>query len=131
MIEWNDTYAINNSEIDEQHKKLFEIVNRFLMAVDKEHLNNSRREMYSYIETHFEKEEELMKKVHFPYYHEHLCQHDNLLIKLNRISLEILDNKLDRSKLVDLMTEWAVHHIPREDVKLLNYISDYNSLLKD
>jgi hemerythrin len=131
MIEWKDIYAINNDEIDTQHKNLFDIVNRFLMATDNAHLDSSRKEMYSYIEKHFEQEEELMRKIHFPYYHEHLGQHDNLLIKLNRVSLEIISNKLNRSKLEDLITEWAINHIPREDVKLLNYVADYNSLMKN
>ena len=32
MIEWNDKYSVNISLIDEQHKKLFEIINKAIVA---------------------------------------------------------------------------------------------------
>ncbi len=32
MIEWNDKYNVNISLIDEQHKKLFEIINKAFIA---------------------------------------------------------------------------------------------------
>jgi len=32
MIEWNDKYSVNISLIDEQHKKLFEIINKAIIA---------------------------------------------------------------------------------------------------
>ena len=32
MIEWNDKYSLNISLIDEQHKKLVEIINKTIIA---------------------------------------------------------------------------------------------------
>ena len=32
MIEWNDKYSVNISLIDEQHKNLFEIINKAIIA---------------------------------------------------------------------------------------------------
>ena len=57
MIEWDDKYSIGISIIDEQHKKLFGIINRTIYA--KEHSNDIEelkevlREMTDYTVTHF------------------------------------------------------------------------------
>ncbi len=32
MIKWNDKYSVNISLIDEQHKKLFELINKANIA---------------------------------------------------------------------------------------------------
>ena len=32
MLEWNDKYSVNISLIDEQHKKLFDIINKAIIA---------------------------------------------------------------------------------------------------
>ena len=32
MIEWNEKYSVNVSEIDEEHKKLIEIINKVIVA---------------------------------------------------------------------------------------------------
>ena len=36
MIEWKSQYSVENRQLDEQHKKLFELVNEILEAMKTE-----------------------------------------------------------------------------------------------
>ena len=69
MIEWNDKYSVNISLIDEQHKKLFEIINKAVIA--KKHRNVTKNvlgildEMTEYALKHFETEEHYTKEFIF------------------------------------------------------------------
>ena len=69
MIKWNDKYSVNISLIDEQHKKLFELINK--ANIVEKFSNNSKGimgildQMTEYALKHFETEEHYMKEFLF------------------------------------------------------------------
>ena len=70
FLEWNESYEVGIKDIDFQHKKLFELVNKLHNS-----LNNgySRREieviinaLSSYFDYHFTEEESFLKRINYP-----------------------------------------------------------------
>jgi len=72
MLEWNDKFSVGISMIDEEHKKLFGILNKVIVV--KEHNGNPEElwevlsEMTNYALTHFKTEEAYMKECNYPEY---------------------------------------------------------------
>ncbi len=72
MITWDDKYSVGISSIDEEHKKLIDIINKVIDA--KQHTDNSieiteiLNEMNNYVLTHFANEETYMIKYNYPEY---------------------------------------------------------------
>ncbi len=78
-IKWNNKYCVGISIIDEQHKKLFGIINKTIDA--KEHNDNEEElkdvleEMTKYALEHFEIEEYFMKVCNFSRLEYHRSEH--------------------------------------------------------
>lgn len=83
LFEWEDIYSVGVASIDEQHKKLFDIANRFHEAYDKGHgrkiLGLIFKELITYTQVHFAEEERLMREQNYPDYHRHKVNHEKLL----------------------------------------------------
>ncbi len=116
-VEWKDAYIIGHDIIDQQHQRLFELTNALMAAHDVGDLRHSMVLLYKHTREHFDLEESLMRKLHYPDLNPHTEMHDNLLSRLNEVSEEVGRGRVNRTALVQLMGDWALHHIPNEDVK--------------
>ena len=69
LFTWSNAYSLDNTEIDNQHKKLFEILNRlFDICVGKNDLDTVEAvmdDLESYTDYHFKFEEQHMHDVGF------------------------------------------------------------------
>ncbi len=69
-IKWDDAYSLGIKNIDDQHKKLFDIVDKiFSLQESKDVKGNIRtilHELFEYIKVHFKDEEEFMKSINYP-----------------------------------------------------------------
>ena len=120
MIEWNDKYSVNISLIDEQHKKLFEIINKAIIVnkhgkVAKDVLG-ILDEMTEYALMHFEVEERYMKEFDFPEYLTHRKEHidftNNTIDYKNRVvggDFQIIN------VILEYLKQWLVNHIQVTD----------------
>ena len=125
MIEWNDKYSVSISLIDEQHKKLFEILNKAIIAnkhskVTKDILG-ILDEMTEYALEHFEIEERYMKEFSFPEYQAHRNEHidftNNSIDYKNRVvggDFHIIN------EILEYLNQWLVNHIQVTDKKYIN-----------
>ncbi len=122
MIEWYDNYNVGVSIIDEQHKKLIDIINKATTA--KRH-NNSPEEiseilydMTIYAQEHFKTEEAYMRKFEYPEYESHKYEHIDFYIKTlvfgNRESKG--DNQIT-DDILEYLQQWLVGHIQITDKK--------------
>jgi len=50
--------------------------------------------------------------------------HNNMITRLNAISLSIQSDTLREQDLINLMTEWAERHIVAQDAELAQYIAN-------
>jgi hemerythrin len=120
MIIWNDKYNVGIPKIDEEHKKLIDIINKAVAA--SRHKDNSGeiigilREMSDFAQTHFTTEENYMLECGYPDYEQHKKEHQDFTIE----TIAFLDDVGKRnSKLAHEILEhlkiWLVSHIQGTD----------------
>lgn len=123
IVTWSDENSINVAEIDNQHKKLIELVNEIHSAVescaDKEDLRNRLVNLTEFTRSHFDFEDALMKKHDYPDLIGHQKEH-RLLIQ----HLEELVNAVSKGRKLtfysdyDVSSDWALTHISEHDKSL-------------
>ena len=89
-IQWIEEYSIGNKEIDEQHKELFIMINDFFDQDNKLGAIMLFQNLSSYIDLHFEAEENLLRQINYPETEKHMKVHGEL-----REKFHLLQKKLD------------------------------------
>ncbi len=122
-IEWDDSFSVNNAEIDGQHQKWITIHNNLHESIvnGSEHQKpgaEALKAMQDYAHYHFSFEEEYMDKINYPNLIEHHRIHkdfDNLIYTFYRDAQEgkfVLDTKI-----MKILKNWLLEHILKEDQK--------------
>jgi len=128
MFEWKEEYVIGIDNIDEQHKKIFEIAGRAYSLlkndfyVDKyDKIVGILGELRDYTIYHFKFEEEYMLKTGYKRYFSQKVEHDDFTAKIKSFNLEKIDKDQDAyiMEIIEFITEWLVGHILVKD-KLIN-----------
>lgn len=129
-IEWNETYSIGNSELDEQHKKWIGFYNELHDAMtgqsDKE-LHTLRVEvlekMAAYVDYHFRFEEDYMRSIGYPDVDKHWRLHKNFRDKIYRLCREHEERiVLLNSEVMNVIKNWIIDHILHQDMKIMEYL---------
>ena len=123
-IEWKESYKIGDAEIDVQHEELFRLINRFLEARDKPSMTLCAMQLFKYTREHFAHEEKLMRELDYPEFKAHIAWHDVLIDRLNQLSSHIANDTLQLAELEAFLSDWALHHISREDARLVAYVAN-------
>lgn len=122
-IKWSDSFSINNSEIDDQHKKWIEILNILHENIlagkgTQQQKTEALKAMHEYTQKHFSFEEEYMRKIGYPDLIKHRRIHkdfDNLIFSHIR-DIEKGEIVLG-SSIIKLIKNWLFDHILFEDKK--------------
>ena len=124
FIVWCDLFKIGHPIIDEQHQKLFRIVNRFHKEMQKREkkilIPDTLNKLIKYTELHFDEEENIIQKKGYPEedLQDHREIHERLvkdIFELNeRFSKGIYDSLFEVEK---FLTDWLVMHILQIDMK--------------
>lgn len=122
-FEWKDAYKIGQEDIDKQHQHLFELTNALVAADDLPTLRGLIMQLYKHTREHFEAEEALMRKVYFPGVIPHTGYHNSLLNRLNAISQEVGQGRVNKPAIEQLMADWALRHIPNDDALIAAFIA--------
>jgi hemerythrin len=83
LFEWQEIYSVGVERLDNQHKNLFSIANRFHAAYER---GESRgvlaaifNEMMEYTAQHFADEERMMRECNYADYDRHKAHHEKLV----------------------------------------------------
>lgn len=83
LFVWQDIYSVGVEAIDNQHKRLFAIANRFHAAYEqgagRPALAAIFKELVDYTVTHFTDEERLMRECGYEDYDRHKANHEKLV----------------------------------------------------
>jgi hemerythrin-like metal-binding protein len=126
-IEWKDVYRIGDAEIDAQHEELFSKINKFLVANDRASQTASAMSLYQYTREHFKHEEDLMRRVNFPDIAPHVEQHNDLISRLNDVSLAIANGTLNKADLEAFLADWTKNHIRIFDTRIASFVRQHNT----
>ena len=128
LFEWNDGYGVGYAEIDNQHKRWFQLAHELHMAVvtgkGKDKLQETLGSLVSYTKGHFATEERLMLTHGYPDYSEHKDQHDSLSARFAQL---IRDFEAGRAtvamEFLQFFKVWMAHHINVMDIRVGTYLS--------
>uniref|UniRef100_UPI004047EE5C bacteriohemerythrin n=1 Tax=Aliarcobacter sp. TaxID=2321116 RepID=UPI004047EE5C len=124
---WKEIYSVNNPYIDKEHKKLFEIAQEAFVEVEPSMKNKKTKEvlteLYTYMKTHFEHEEEYMKELNYPKIEEHKKLHHDIINTINNFvrQLPSLNENVFEKELAKIIDITLVHHIIQEDRKIITW----------
>jgi hemerythrin len=128
-LEWEDSYSVGVQEIDEQHKKLFSIINELLKAVDEkksdDNFSSIIEELVNYKTYHFQTEEKYFKLFNYEETDKHIASHRFFNDELGKIVEK--HHKYDiyfAYDLVEFLENWLVDHLMVEDQKYKQCFSD-------
>jgi hemerythrin len=129
MIKWDDKYSVGISIIDEEHKKLFGILNKAILA--KEHNDNPEelrkvlREMTNYALTHFKSEEAYMKKFNYPEYEAHKEEHRGFSVETIAYHDKVIKGDYQiANEILEYLKWWLVNHIQATDKKYVVFFNE-------
>jgi hemerythrin len=125
MLEWNDKFSVGISMIDEEHKKLFGILNKVIVV--KEHNGNPEElwevlsEMTNYALTHFKTEEAYMKECNYPEYQDHKEEHRHFSTETIAYHDKVItgDSQI-ANEIIEYLKWWLVNHIQVTDKKYVD-----------
>ncbi len=120
MLEWEDKYSVGILIIDEQHKKLFDLINKTIYVEghgdSKLALMEIIEQMTDYAIKHFKAEEAYMREFNYPEYQDHKKEHDDFfdhtLVYFDKV---VKDDRHVSNELHEYLTQWLVNHIQGTD----------------
>lgn len=131
MFKWKESYSFNISEIDKQHKKLFEIGSRIydLASLNDgyDHYDEIMQifdELRDYTVYHFNYEEELMQKHGYEQFEKHKFEHDFFIKKMNRLEKSDIDEEQNKTLLniISFVADWISGHILQSDTDYKDFM---------
>lgn len=124
LKKWKDEYLIGIKEIDEQHKKLFEIANSaYDLLKNNLYLDKYDRiviileELKSYTIFHFTAEENYMESIGYKRMFSQKVEHSKFIEKMNKINLDEIDKNQDEYiiGILEFVVNWIDSHILTTD----------------
>lgn len=129
LLKWEPIYSVNVVEIDDQHKKMFNIINRVHSLTEKnikkEEALKIIRELNDYANYHLETEEKYFKKFNYPEADFHNAQHNNYRKKVLEIknSIKKSGGKESYRELSGFLKDWWLGHIQDADQKYSDFFN--------
>ena len=128
-VEWKDEYSVGIDSIDQQHKKLLNLINQLQTAVDystgEEFEHEALDELVNYTKTHFSYEEGLMEQNDYPGFEPHKAQHVEMITKVEEVLAEYdKDPDTAMSNAVEYLKGWLIKHINGTDKQYSSFLID-------
>jgi len=127
FVNWSETLSVKIDSIDQQHKKLFELINDFYANIqnrsNKESISTLIGGMKKYTQVHFTNEEGYMKRFNYPEYASHKKEHDEFLAKVAGLEEKYNQGKLIMSiEITSFLKDWLKNHIEVIDKKYSDFL---------
>ena len=130
-IEWKTHYNTGIKEIDEQHQRFVEIINKLFEAKESKEeeraaIKQALIDIVNYTKFHFESEEKHMNQNDYDKLHEHKAQHNILKKQLTAILEDLKNGKIEIGyKLRTILQNWLIRHILDHDIEYAHFIKNH------
>ena len=126
LLVWTDDLCVHVKEIDDQHKKLFSLINNQHDAIvahaGKQEVKKTIRELAAYAVYHFQVEERYMQKFNYPGFLDHKAKHDSFIKQIADFEK---DYEAERFGLTNdvmyFLVDWWTNHIRGTDKQYTPY----------
>ncbi len=122
FINWSDAYSVQIEEIDNQHKKLIDLINELFDSMQKGQSNKVigriLNDLVNYTVFHFKNEETYFDRFNYEETEEHKAKHKRLVDKVVKIKSDFESGKISVSTdLLKFLKRWLFEHILETDKK--------------
>lgn len=126
FMQWSDKYVLGVSEVDEQHQKLFVLVNKMhdlvVSGEDQSAVGEVLDELIDYTVEHFTTEERLFKENEYPNYDQHKQQHDDLTQQVLELQENFKEKKITVTfEILEFLHDWLNEHTTNSDLDYARY----------
>lgn len=129
---WSDRYETGIREIDAQHKRLFQAINRMEAAyrsgTEEREAQESLAFLARYTLEHFETEEALMRAIGYPMLEFHQKEHAELMAQILAMKAKLdggflvpLDGADFAAHMANFAADWLAHHINEADMGYVQF----------
>ena len=122
FMAWTDSLSVSVMEIDNQHKRLIDLINNLYdamkMGKGKDVLSVTLDELAAYSVEHFSAEERYMRKYSYDRYTAHKTEHDAFIQKVTEFKQGFEAGKALLSiEVMNFLRDWTVNHIAEVDTR--------------
>jgi hemerythrin len=125
LIVWKPEYELGIPIVDEQHRGIVSTINSLYYGMQNKQGDEFLRPIISminnYTRTHFEIEEDFLKRCKFPGLKNHQELHHELIKKLAKTGTGSLEDQNPR-EFLEFLKEWWIDHICVKDRVFLEYL---------
>ncbi len=127
LVSWNSDFAVEIHDVDEQHKKLFGLINKLYGAMKSGTTRDATAhildELIEYTVYHFGNEERMFQKYNYPGHVQHKKLHDDLTAKVLAFKQDFIKGKSSVGiELMNFLKDWLQGHIMRTDKKYAPFL---------
>jgi hemerythrin len=118
-LAWTEDLLTGNAQIDEQHKRIFQILENLIEAIacrkGREEVGRVLATLSVFVMAHFRLEEALMAEAGFPGLAGHRSAHEAVRVKVETMVDRFHHGDLEPQELVSFLEWWLEDHVERED----------------
>lgn len=127
LLRWKDEYLTQVEEIDNQHRRLFDLVNDIydLMRLGRGQSSvlEAMNELFEFSRFHFGTEEKLMSDTKYSGSEPHFAEHVRLLDQINNLRIEVRDGRIVLSmNEMYFLKDWLLVHFQGPDKGLAHHL---------
>ena len=128
LIEWNDDkFSVKIKTIDNQHKRLVDLINELYEAMTKgeahSKLSSILEELIQYTASHFKTEDLFFEKFGYQDSPEHILEHKAFVTKVLTFQKDFEAGNVTISKDILLfLKKWLTEHIGESDMKYAQFL---------
>ena len=130
-MKWEPGFNLGIPEIDNQHKKIIDLINAlnqaFVDNVTNEKIGEILDEMKEYASRHFKTEEDYFNKTDFPLKKEHVAQHEYFVTKVEDFTTNFNNGQPITFRLMKFLRSWWTNHILDSDREYVEIIKSSKS----
>ena len=126
-LKWHDSYEIGVNFIDEDHKRLLNIILSIKDEIETGNFSKGTALLNDFIvevKAHFSREESFLNKIHYSGLRKHKAYHKELLDKVEttKTRLEDMEEKEDVKKCFDSMARFVFDDILQGDINFKSFL---------
>jgi hemerythrin-like metal-binding protein len=128
LIVWDQSYAVNVKRCDEQHQKLFSLLNGLHQAMSvgqgRAILAPLVQELDAYTDTHFKAEETLMEQTTYPALAAHRGQHQTFIAQVQKFKQSLATEAgAPTVEVASFLMDWLSKHIKQTDRQYSSHLN--------
>jgi hemerythrin-like metal-binding protein len=126
-IKWEPKYSVGVEILDEQHRKLFDIVNDLIDEIEmgSKNILPIIGDLVAYISVHFKQESIVMMESNYPGFMKHSQEHRHFTEKVQDFLQDYEQGNEELGlKMIVFLKEWIFNHTTRLDLEYAHHLKD-------